>query len=134
MSPQNRNLFLAEVARRGAQPLGGHPAGQPSGRLLGGNEFDGISGRVSQTNVTRDGFSVSDGRYVFGTFSNTYTSPDLVEEIRVGDLLRPSLCRPAGLEQVEERYQEQEDDGPKREIPEVLVHSTVPEAGRKGGR
>src|SRR5215467_7528650 len=40
-------------------------------------------GRVSQTNVTRDGFVVSDERYSFGTWSATYTSPDLVEEVRV---------------------------------------------------
>jgi hypothetical protein len=40
-------------------------------------------GRVSQTNVTRDGFVVSDGRYSFGAWSATYTSPDLVEEIRI---------------------------------------------------
>lgn len=50
MSPQDRNVFLAEVARRGAQPLGGHPGGQASGPLMGQNEFDGLTGRVSQVN------------------------------------------------------------------------------------
>jgi hypothetical protein len=45
-----RNLWLAEQARRGAQPLGGHPAAQASGRLMGENEFDGLTGRVSQVN------------------------------------------------------------------------------------
>ena len=39
--------------------------------------------RLSSVNTTRDGFVVSDGRYDFGAFSNTYVSPDLVEEIRV---------------------------------------------------
>jgi hypothetical protein len=34
-------------------------------------------------NVTRDGFVNSDGRYTHGEFSQTYTSPDLVEEIKV---------------------------------------------------
>jgi hypothetical protein len=40
-------------------------------------------GRVSAVNVTRDGFVSSDGRYTHGEFSQTYTSPDLVEEVRV---------------------------------------------------
>src|SRR5213593_3632510 len=39
--------------------------------------------RLSAVSTTRDGFVVSDGRYDFGAFSNTYVSPDLVEEIRV---------------------------------------------------
>lgn len=45
-----RNQFLAEVARRGAQPLGGHPSSKASGLLMGQNEFDGLVGRVSQVN------------------------------------------------------------------------------------
>ena len=45
-----RQQILAERARRGAQPLGGHPAGDASGRLMGANEFDGLVGRVSQVN------------------------------------------------------------------------------------
>src|SRR5436190_21360430 len=40
-------------------------------------------GRLSAVNTTRDGFVVSDGRYNHGAFSITYTSPDLVEEVRV---------------------------------------------------
>ncbi len=40
-------------------------------------------GRLSAVNTTRDGFVVSDGRYNHGAFSVTYTSPDLVEEVRV---------------------------------------------------
>jgi len=39
--------------------------------------------RLSSVNTLRDGFVVSDGRYDFGAFSNTYVSPDLVEEVRV---------------------------------------------------
>jgi hypothetical protein len=39
--------------------------------------------RLSSVNTTRDGFVVSDGRYDFGAYSNTYVSPDLVEEVRV---------------------------------------------------
>jgi hypothetical protein len=45
-----RNRLLAEMARRGAQPLGGHPLGNPSGPMLGNSEFDGLVGRVSQVN------------------------------------------------------------------------------------
>lgn len=40
-------------------------------------------GRLSAVNVTRDGFVVTDGRYNHGAFSAVYTSPDLVEEVRV---------------------------------------------------
>src|SRR5213083_3611049 len=40
-------------------------------------------GRLSAVNTTRDGFVVSDGRYLHGAFSSTYVSPDLVEEVRV---------------------------------------------------
>ena len=48
-------------------------------------EIDGYfaGGRVSAVNVTRDGFVVSAGRYNQGTFATTYTSSDLVEEVRV---------------------------------------------------
>jgi hypothetical protein len=40
-------------------------------------------GRLSAVNTTRDGFNVTDSRYNHGAFSVTYTSPDLVEEVRV---------------------------------------------------
>jgi hypothetical protein len=50
MPAHQRNQYRAEVARRGAQPLGGHVSGGASGRLMGQNEFDGLSGRVSQVN------------------------------------------------------------------------------------
>jgi hypothetical protein len=45
-----RNLMLAEIAKRGAQPLGGHPLAIPTGPLMGTSEFDGLTGRVSQVN------------------------------------------------------------------------------------
>ncbi len=40
-------------------------------------------GRLGMTNVTRDGINTNDGRYENGALSATYTSPDLVEEVRV---------------------------------------------------
>ena len=40
-------------------------------------------GRLGAVNTTRDGFVVSDGRYIHGAFSSTYVGPDLVEEVRV---------------------------------------------------
>ncbi|PYR98671.1 MAG: hypothetical protein DMG12_22215 [Acidobacteria bacterium] len=48
-----------------------------------GSNFAG--GRPGQVNTTRDGIVVSDGRYLEanGAFSTTYTSPDLVEEVRI---------------------------------------------------
>ena len=54
-------------------------AGPTSGDIDG--NFAG--GRVSAVNVTRDGFSVTNGRYNQGVFAATYVSPDLVEEVRV---------------------------------------------------
>jgi hypothetical protein len=45
-----RNQFLADVAKRGFQPLGGHVSAKASGLLMGENEFDGLVGRVSQVN------------------------------------------------------------------------------------
>src|SRR5438552_13722191 len=49
------------------------------------DNFEGnfAGGRLSAVNVTRDGFNVTDGRYVYGALTSTYTSPDLVEEIRI---------------------------------------------------
>src|SRR6266436_3651642 len=49
------------------------------------DNFDGnfAGGRLSAVNVTRDGFNVTDGRYNYGALTSTYTSPDLVEEIRI---------------------------------------------------
>ena len=50
MPTHQRNQFLADLAKRGVQPLGGHPSMAASGRLMGRNEFDGLTGRVSQVN------------------------------------------------------------------------------------
>jgi hypothetical protein len=48
-------------------------------------DVDGFfaGGRISAVNITRDGFTVSAGRYNHGTFATTYTSSDLVEEVRI---------------------------------------------------
>jgi hypothetical protein len=46
-----------------------------------GSNFAG--GRLTQLNTTRDGIPVSDGRYDIGAATSTYTSPDLVDEVRV---------------------------------------------------
>src|SRR3989454_2666407 len=80
-------------------PLGGRnvldllrTAGGVSNSISGTTSNDGATagdsgyfagGRLSAVNTTRDGFVVSDGRYNHGAFSITYTSPDLVEEVRV---------------------------------------------------
>src|SRR5215813_13535623 len=40
-------------------------------------------GRISQVNTVRDGINVSAGRFEDGAWSLTYTSPDLVEEVKV---------------------------------------------------
>ncbi|HEY2383882.1 MAG TPA: carboxypeptidase-like regulatory domain-containing protein [Terriglobia bacterium] len=40
-------------------------------------------GRISQVNTMRDGINVSAGRFEDGAWSLTYTSPDLVEEVKV---------------------------------------------------
>jgi hypothetical protein len=46
-----------------------------------GSNFAGT--RLTQLNTTRDGVPVSDGRYDIGAATSTYTSPDLVDEVRV---------------------------------------------------
>src|SRR5262249_10328969 len=38
---------------------------------------------LGMTNTMRDGISVQSGRYENGVYSETYTSPDLVDEVRV---------------------------------------------------
>src|SRR5436309_16032656 len=40
-------------------------------------------GRLGDVNATRDGVNVNDGRYENGAWSVVYTSPDLVEEVKV---------------------------------------------------
>jgi hypothetical protein len=39
--------------------------------------------RLNAVNITRDGMVVTAGRYNQGTFATTYTSADLVKEVRV---------------------------------------------------
>ena len=39
--------------------------------------------RINQVATLRDGINVADGRYDLGVFSQTYVSPDLVEEVRI---------------------------------------------------
>lgn len=39
--------------------------------------------RSTATNVTRDGINIMDGRYEFGAYAAVFSSPDLVEEVRV---------------------------------------------------
>jgi len=52
--------------------------------LAAGVEGDNFAGhRINEVATTRDGISVSDGRYDLGVFSQTYVSPDLVQEIRI---------------------------------------------------
>ena len=40
-------------------------------------------GRLGDVNATRDGINVNDGRYENGAWSTIYTSPDMVEEVKV---------------------------------------------------
>jgi hypothetical protein len=40
-------------------------------------------GRLGDVNATRDGINVNDGRYENGAWSTVYTSPDMVEEVKV---------------------------------------------------
>src|SRR5687768_16168320 len=46
-----------------------------------GNNFAGH--RINEVETLRDGISVADGRYDLGVFSQTYVSPDLVQEVRI---------------------------------------------------
>src|SRR5256712_635937 len=70
-------------------PLGGRNVmgllGTTNGTGPTDDNFEGnfAGGRLSAVNVTRDGFNVTDGRYNYGALTSTYTSPDLVEEIRI---------------------------------------------------
>jgi len=54
-------------------------------RTTDGNDLvaNFAGGRISQVNTTRDGVNVSAGRFEDGAWSLTYTSPDLVEEVKV---------------------------------------------------
>lgn len=49
-----------------------------------GVQGDNFAGhRINEVETLRDGINVSDGRYDLGVFSQTYVSPDLVQEIRI---------------------------------------------------
>jgi hypothetical protein len=69
----SRNIQALISTTAGTGPQGAD--GDINGNFAGG--------RISAVNVTRDGFVSSDGRYTHGEFSQTYTSPDLVEEVRI---------------------------------------------------
>jgi hypothetical protein len=52
-APSERETMLAQRARRGVLPYGGHPIGlaiSGDSNLYGENEFDGLAGRISQLN------------------------------------------------------------------------------------
>ncbi|HBS28121.1 MAG TPA: hypothetical protein DEB06_01425 [Phycisphaerales bacterium] len=49
-TPGERDHILAQRAARGVQRFGGHPAAMVDPTLMGDDEFDGLAGRVSQTN------------------------------------------------------------------------------------
>ncbi|MCC7389068.1 MAG: zinc-dependent metalloprotease [Phycisphaerales bacterium] len=48
--PAERALMLDQRARRGVQAYGGHPIAAADSTLMGDNEYDGLTGRVSQMN------------------------------------------------------------------------------------
>ncbi len=49
-SPAERDLMLAQRAQRGVQAYGGHAIASGDSLLMGDDEFDGLTGRVSQIN------------------------------------------------------------------------------------
>jgi Carboxypeptidase regulatory-like domain/TonB-dependent Receptor Plug Domain len=58
--------------------------------------------QTNQVNTTRDGMTTNDGRYANGAYSGAFTSPDLIEEVRVStNQIDPALGR--GAAQVEMR-------------------------------
>src|SRR5262245_48355134 len=66
----SRNVFDLLTTTAGTQGTGGFQG------VFAGN-------RLIAVNTTRDGMNVGEGRYDNGAFSATYTSPDLVEEVRI---------------------------------------------------
>lgn len=75
LGSRNIQNLLLTMAGTGPQSLNLGSDGSIEGNFAGS--------RPSAVNVTRDGFVNSDGRYTHGEFSQTYTSPDLVEEVKV---------------------------------------------------
>jgi len=58
--------------------------------------------QTNQVNTTRDGMVTNDGRYANGAYSGAFTSPDLIEEVRIStNQIDPALGR--GAAQVELR-------------------------------
>jgi len=78
----NENLVrdLPLGSRDVLELLGGLPGTGPTEGTTDGN-FAG--NRLTAVNVTRDGMTVTTGRYAQGTLSATFMSPDLVEEVKV---------------------------------------------------
>ena len=64
--------------------------------------FAGV--QQNQVNTTRDGMITNDGRYANGAYSGIFTSPDMVEEVRVStNQIDPSLGRGAAQVQMRTR-------------------------------
>lgn len=64
--------------------------------------FAGV--QQNQVNTTRDGLITNDGRYANGAYSGIFTSPDMVEEVRVStNQIDPSLGRGAAQVQMRTR-------------------------------
>lgn len=64
--------------------------------------FAGV--QQNQVNTTRDGLITNDGRYANGAYSGVFTSPDMVEEVRVStNQIDPSLGRGAAQVQMRTR-------------------------------
>ena len=64
--------------------------------------FAGV--QQNQVNTTRDGVITNDGRYANGAYSGIFTSPDMVEEVRVStNQIDPSLGRGAAQVQMRTR-------------------------------
>ncbi|PYS53959.1 MAG: hypothetical protein DMG13_10575, partial [Acidobacteria bacterium] len=72
-------LAVRDVMGLVGATAGVQSSGEGQNRLIG--NFAG--GRLSQVNTMRDGINVSAGRFEDGAWSLTYTSPDLVEEVKV---------------------------------------------------
>src|SRR5256885_4250961 len=57
--------------------------GTTAGTYLGGTNASFAGAPSGMTVTTRDGIAVNDGRYADGVYTQTYTSTDLVDEVRV---------------------------------------------------
>jgi len=68
---QTRNVFNLVATTPGVQSTAGGTIGIMAG------------GRLGDVNATRDGVNVNDGRYENGAWSVVYSSPDLVQEVKV---------------------------------------------------